>query len=194
VTEIVTFCRAIAILNNSSLRWILPMTPPFNSKGISYLLWLGYVFGIAGIHRIYNKRYTSGAIWLCTWGLFGVGTFLDLFFIPEMVDEHNRKIRQKLGISPDGVVNLQQATVPTFVTLTPQPVVPTALSQDQLMIKLAQVAQHHQGQLTVTRAVIETGANFEQVEKTFLEMVKKGYVLVDNHPETGVVVYHFPEL
>lgn len=170
------------------------MTPPFNSKGISYLLWLGYVFGIAGIHRIYNKKYTSGAIWLCTWGLFGVGTFFDLFFIPAMVDEHNEKIREKLGLSPDGSMNLSPTTVPAFVTFASQPSVPTALSQDQLMIKLAQVAQHHQGQLTVTRAVIETGANFEQVEKTFLEMLKKGYVQVDNHPETGVVIYHFQEL
>lgn len=170
------------------------MNPPFNSKGLSYLLWLGYIFGIAGIHRIYNKKYTTGVIWFCTWGLLGVGTFLDLFFIPEMVDEHNRQVREKLGIATDSTGNLIRATTPTVVASISQASAPTLLSQDELMVKLAQVAQHHQGQLTVTRAVIETGANFELVEKTLLQMVKKGYVQVDNHFETGVVIYHFPEL
>jgi len=170
------------------------MTPPLNSKGISYLLWLGYVFGIAGIHRIYNKRYMSGVVWFCTWGLFGFGTVLDLFLIPGMVDEHNHKIRQKLGMSADGVVNLSSATAPTVVVSSSQSAVPAGFSQDQLMVKLAQIAQHHEGKLTVTRAVIETGANFDLVEKTLLHMVKKGYIHADNHPETGVVVYQFQEL
>jgi len=170
------------------------MNPPLNSKGVSYLLWLGYIFGIAGVHRIYNKRYISGVLWFCTWGLLGMGTFIDLFLIPGMVDEHNQQVREKLGMSPNGVVNLNAASIPTVVTTVSKSFVPTLLSQDQLMIKLAQAAQRHEGQLTVTRAVIETGANFEQVEKAFLEMLRKGYVQVDNHPETGVVIYRFQEL
>ena len=60
------------------------------SVGMAYLLWLPVVFGFCGIHRLYTGRYLSGAIWLLTYGLCGVGQVIDLFFIPRMVEDHNR--------------------------------------------------------------------------------------------------------
>jgi hypothetical protein len=39
-----------------------------------------------------------------------------------------------------------------------------------------------------------TGQSFETVEKTLDEMAKSGYVGIDNHPETGAVVYTFNQL
>ena len=39
-----------------------------------------------------------------------------------------------------------------------------------------------------------TGLSFSEVEDVLTDMVASGYVDVDNHPETGVVVYRFTEL
>jgi TM2 domain-containing membrane protein YozV len=41
---------------------------------------LGFA-GIAGIHRFYVGRVWSGLLWLCTCGIFGIGTVLDLISI-----------------------------------------------------------------------------------------------------------------
>jgi hypothetical protein len=48
--------------------------------------------------------------------------------------------------------------------------------------------------LTVTQAAQVTGLTFEDAEDLLREMVMKGYVDVGNEPESGVVVYYFPEL
>ena len=39
-----------------------------------------------------------------------------------------------------------------------------------------------------------TGASFTEVEETMKEMLRTGYVSVDNHPNTGIVIYDFHEL
>lgn len=62
------------------------------------------------------------------------------------------------------------------------------------MIKLARIAQKRGGKLSVTQAVIDTGITFEEVEKTLNEMTKKGYVMINNHHETGIIIYDFTEL
>ncbi len=59
------------------------------SVALSYALWLPTIFGIHGLHRIYNGRYLSGLIWLITFGFCYVGSFIDLLFIPRMVEDHN---------------------------------------------------------------------------------------------------------
>lgn len=55
--------------------------PQTHSKTIGYLLW---IFGFTGAHRFYFGRPATGAIWLLTGGLVGVGWIVDLFFIPWM--------------------------------------------------------------------------------------------------------------
>ncbi len=61
------------------------------STGTAFLLWALCFFGAAGIHRFYTGRYVTGTIWLLTWGLLGVGQFIDLFLIDGMVDDANRR-------------------------------------------------------------------------------------------------------
>ncbi|MGD8453535.1 MAG: NINE protein [Phycisphaerae bacterium] len=60
------------------------------SAGVAYGLWALCLAGAAGIHRFYLGRYVTGAVWLLTWGLLGVGSFFDLFLIPGMVEKQNR--------------------------------------------------------------------------------------------------------
>lgn len=52
-----------------------------HSKTIGYLLWL---FGFTGAHRFYYGRPITGVLWMCTFGLLGVGWLIDLFLIPSM--------------------------------------------------------------------------------------------------------------
>jgi len=62
------------------------------SVGVAYALWALCIFGVAGVHRFYAGRYVTGALWLVTWGFLGVGLIIDLFLIPEMVEEKNRRL------------------------------------------------------------------------------------------------------
>lgn len=49
------------------------------SKLATLLLCL--VFGVYGAHRFYVGKISSGILYLCTAGLFGIGIIIDLFDI-----------------------------------------------------------------------------------------------------------------
>jgi TM2 domain-containing membrane protein YozV len=151
---------------------------------IAYCLWLAGFFGLSGLHRLYNGKIVSGLFWFCTLGVFGVGQFIDVFLVPGMTEEHQLKRRLKYGFGPYGVPVSQS---------TPAATIP-APSAEEKRISLLTAASKHQGQLSVTQAVMATGMGFEESEALLKDMVKKGYVAVDNHPQTGVVVYRFDEL
>lgn len=157
-----------------------------NKVGMSYLLWAAcFVSPFHGLHRFYNGKIGTGLLWLCTFGLFGLGQFIDLFLIPGMVEEHNAKVRSKLGVSAQGVPLYSHQNQ---VTLTLDNI------QEQLRIKLLKAAAARGGKLSVTQGVMATGLSFDEVEKTLNAMLKSGYVGIDNDPKTGVVVYDFYEL
>lgn len=160
---------------------------PMNDVKTSYLFWLFWLFGAAGIHRLYNRKIASGILYMMTWGFFGIGQIIDLVLIPEMVDEHNLKMRMKLGMSPYGIPLPQES-----IALTQKADAP--LTREQMMMKLAQAALQHGGKLSVTQGVLAIEQSFSDVEATLKEMVKSGYVAVENHPETGVILYNFVEL
>jgi len=77
-----------------------PYTPPSASLGatlagepthptlVGYLFW---IFGFLGAHRFYFGRPVTGAIWFFTGGLLLIGWIVDLFLIPSMADEANRR-------------------------------------------------------------------------------------------------------
>ena len=55
------------------------------------LVLFGFV-GIAGLQHFYLKRYGAGVLWIITFGLFGIGTLIDLFTIGTQVSNYNVKI------------------------------------------------------------------------------------------------------
>jgi hypothetical protein len=57
--------------------------------GIAYLLWL-IGFGAFGLQRFYLGKIATGILWLCTGGLFGIGSLYDLFTLPFQVKEANQ--------------------------------------------------------------------------------------------------------
>ena len=55
---------------------------------LGYLLW---IFGFIGAHRFYYGRQVTGIIWFFTLGLFFIGWIIDLFLIPSMEREAERR-------------------------------------------------------------------------------------------------------
>lgn len=156
---------------------IVPSQQVQNRKTASYLLWVGWVFGVGGLHRIYNGKIVSGLLWMVTWGFFGIGQLVDLLLIPEMAEKRQRQL---FGDQPSD--------------FDLQPAVAAQVSTDTLAVKLLRLARLHGGQITVTQAVMETGQSFETIETELKAMVKSGYADITNRPGSGVVVYEFPEL
>ncbi|MBK6279987.1 MAG: TM2 domain-containing protein [Gammaproteobacteria bacterium] len=62
-----------------------------HSKIIGYLLW---IFGFMGAHRFYFGKPVTGTIWFLTLGLLGIGWIIDLFLIPGMHRDAERRFRE----------------------------------------------------------------------------------------------------
>lgn len=59
-----------------------------HSVVMGYLLW---IFGFIGAHRFYYGRQITGIIWFFTLGLFFIGWIIDLFLIPGMSRDADRR-------------------------------------------------------------------------------------------------------
>jgi len=62
--------------------------PDTHSKTIGYLLW---IFGFMGAHRFYYGRQLTGTLWFFTVGVLFVGWIIDLFLIPGMDRDADRR-------------------------------------------------------------------------------------------------------
>ncbi|WP_428267731.1 TM2 domain-containing protein [Haliangium sp.] len=157
-----------------------------HSKGLAFLLWLSCFMGFCGIHRFYLGRPVSGFFYLVTFGFLGFGQLIDLFLLPGMVDEENRKHAALRALEERRALRAGQ----------PYPALPPAEIEtpDKLRVKLVKAAAKNGGMLSVTQGVMATGKSFEEVEKMLDDMVRSGYVDVTNDPDSGVVKYNFGQL
>jgi len=62
--------------------------PNTHSVLIGYIAW---IFGFMGLHRFYFGKPVTGIIWFFTLGLLFIGWIVDLFLIPGMDKEAQRK-------------------------------------------------------------------------------------------------------
>jgi TM2 domain-containing membrane protein YozV len=148
-----------------------------HSKGVAYLLWLGWPLGLGGLHRFYLGRPISGFFYLITWGFLGIGQLIDLFRMPRLVREENLKLlREEAEVLGGAVGALPAADTPNVRQL------------------LLQAASTNDGKLSITQGVMATGRDFAEVQVVLDEMVRSGYVGMDNDPATGHMVYYFPQL
>jgi TM2 domain-containing membrane protein YozV len=58
---------------------------------VGYILW---IFGFTGAHRFYYGKPLTGTLWLCTFGLLGIGWFIDLFLMPGMDAAADRRYKE----------------------------------------------------------------------------------------------------
>lgn len=168
----------------------LPTAPevvdePRYSNGLGYGLWCTCLAGVCGIHRFYLGKIGTGLLWLCTFGLFGVGQLIDLIRMKSLVKDAN--IREGHIPHPR---QLAQARA-RIAGGEPEPPRSAPLNLRQ---QLLHAAMKNGGELTISQGVLATGKTFEEIEKALNEMSDKGYVDVDNAPGTGVLVYRFPDL
>lgn len=57
--------------------------------GLSYVLWALALVGVCGLQRFYNRKPYSGTLYLLTFGLCGLGQLVDLWLMPELVEQAN---------------------------------------------------------------------------------------------------------
>lgn len=64
--------------------------PASNTHSVlfGYILW---IFGFTGSHRFYYGKPFTGCLWFFTFGLLGIGWLIDLFLIPGMDREADRR-------------------------------------------------------------------------------------------------------
>lgn len=59
-----------------------------HSVALGYVFWL---FGFTGSHRFYYGKKWTGMIYMCTFGLLGIGWLIDIFLIPSMDEDADIK-------------------------------------------------------------------------------------------------------
>ena len=158
---------------------------PHLNEGVAYLLWCLCFFQFYGIQRLYSGKTISGLIYLCTFGVFGIGQLLDLFMIPKMVRERNIYLRglheeQREYIS----LNIGKVKVPELLAID-------SVSALSPMHQLLKVAKNNNNVLSQAQAVLLTGLDPELIDLTLNEALKRGYAEIGNDPETGSVRYYF---
>ncbi len=116
-----------------------------------------------------------------TWGLFGIGQFIDLFRMKSLVRDSN--IRE--GYLPHPRVMGQ---LMSHMSSAP------AKAEKPLRHRLLDAAVAHGGAISVTEGVAATGATFSEVEAELKKLVESGYVDVDVPPGKSYIVYRFTEL
>ena len=147
---------------------------------LSYLFWLAGCSGVCGLHRFYNGKIGTGVLWLCTFGLLGVGQLVDLALIPGMAETRSRQLKEKrYQVGPFD----NPAMMYNPKTQAPP-----------LTVQLLRLAKQNKGRLLVTDCVLSTGATFAEIEAQLKELVQSGYAHVTNDATSGVVVYEIPEL
>jgi hypothetical protein len=149
-----------------------------------------------------------GLLYFFTGGLFLLGWGIDFFTLPRQVRVANllrqnqteglgSELRRELEILKRGLHDMLESGSDVRMS-APRESLKTLLkprvTDDDLMLALLRAAQQHNGRLSVTEGVMETGVPFADVERVLKTMVNSGYVYMDNDPATGVVVYVFKEI
>jgi TM2 domain-containing membrane protein YozV len=152
-------------------------------KSIAYMLWAACFVGVCGLQRLYLGKIGTGLLYLFTFGLCGVGQFIDLFTLPSMVEDANNRL----------LVGGMQAQLAGSAGLAALPGKRQPRTTEEFQVALVQAAEAHGGKLTIAEAVGATGRGFTEVQKQLNQMAVNGFIETDSD-ESGTVFYRFPGL
>ncbi|MGB6296024.1 MAG: TM2 domain-containing protein [Rivularia sp. (in: cyanobacteria)] len=162
------------------------------SKELAYILWFLCTFSICGAQRFYCKRYISGFIYLFTFGFFGIGQLIDLFTIPNMVDEENLKYQalygyQNININGNPQVTINVDSRKSHAHKTAYKAINNKKVSDT--IQILQMAKNNGGMVCLSDCVLATGKETKLVKQTLDKMCTDGLIEITNLPESGAIVY-----
>ncbi len=94
---------------------VVQTRPVASPKSRTVALLLCLFLGVLGIHRFYVDKIGTGLLYLCTYGLFGIGPFIDLILIltGSFTDGQGLPVTDWDGAKPEAVT--------TTVTTVQQP-------------------------------------------------------------------------
>jgi len=154
--------------------------------GIAYLLWLISGCGWFGLHRFYLGKIPTGILWMCTGGLFTVGSIYDFFTLPSQVREANFRqaildgiVRQNAGGSSLRNVSDGEARI-----------VHEKESVERVILRLAKT---NKGILTASELALSANISLEEAKKDLDAMVSKGFAELRVR-QSGALVYTIPDL
>ncbi|AHC14452.1 TM2 domain protein [Salinispira pacifica] len=158
---------------------------------------LGFL-GPAGIHRFYLGKPVSGLFYLFTYGFFGLGTIIDLFKMPRMVEEANRRLYIERALDDDEYDRYRNYpprrlgeydSSPRSSVSSDAPKRPEAKSLEHLIFILA---QENKGVLTAAQLALESGIPADQAQHNLELMVAKQYAR-EGMRHNGLKVFVFEE-
>jgi|JFJP01.1.fsa_nt_gi hypothetical protein len=150
------------------------------SKTTAYILW--FFLGIIGVHKFYLGKVGIGVLYFFTWGLFGIGWFIDLFTLGGQVDSVNAyHLLQTQGRG--GNQSNNQNVVVNVTAPMHQPFETNKKNAEQEILKLAP-----EKPLTIKEIMIKTGLNMDEIEPVLKKFIEKGVVkeIVDT---SGKILY-----
>ncbi len=139
---------------------------------ISYFLCAAGLFTpLAGLHRFYLERPVSGIFYIFTWGFFGIGTIIDLFRLPTLVDEYNFRL-------------LYEKEIET-------PALKSRLSSPERGI--LRCAYDNNNVVTVAMVTLSSGLSMADAKRELDRLYKEGFCSKDVD-EDGNEIYQFKGL
>lgn len=169
------------------------------NKPTAYALWCFCFLSVCGIHRFYARRYLSGVLYLLTGGFLFVGQAIDLFLIPNMIDEENLKMKALYGYQPNQasfyqtpesiVVNLPRSQPPEVKRdATENQVFQEKKEEQDLNRAILRTVKEAQG-ATLAEIFLEVSGEYEEIEEQVQYLMSKNLLTVDNRPDDGAVIY-----
>ena len=150
--------------------------PAAKSSTTAYLLAaLGWMTPVAGLHRFYLNRPLSGFLYLITWGFLGLGTLIDMFLLPGMIERENLL----------GLARAHPGIRPVAALPAPQP--RARLTPEQHILRIAEA---NQGVVTVALVALNTNLTLKVARRELERLRKEGFCSVDVNAE-GAKLYVF---
>ena len=159
------------------------------STGIAYLLWLLSGCGALGFHRFYLGKIPTGLLWMCSGGLFGIGSIYDLVTLPGQVREANLRNalynRERRQFRPVGQPDWRYAQDAQARVV--------GHAKESIERVILKIAKENNGILTVSEVALGAEIPIEEA-KTYLEtLVTKGFAELRVR-KSGSLVYVIPDM